>query len=376
MEEMLTTKTHHSEEDDYSRRRRRRRRPLLIFNHNPKAGGGSIAKILRGFKTNEIFCKEKFHHNINNTTQPNYYRSGCKSKVWDRINNHTDTTTTATTTTTTTTTTQMEHYPSVRNRNSQWINNTFLHNSEFSRTTPYDKERGYVIGSIREPCSQYVSLWSFASLNHGRFRQKVLPDAQYYGESPPYFNTSSDLQRFQAWMTHPSVVGAIGRRVNENYGTTTPIINSDNDNDDDNNNNENIVNNVDCWVFVENFQQTLLECLERYENQGGYVDWTSDAVSQLKQEVMASLSSSSSILQQQKNDDTTILGTTNEVLFEKEHRIHHNLQHRSLRYQTVPKDDPFGVSKNCTHARVCMYGIIYKKDLFLTINFFIFLRLF
>ena len=38
---------------------------------------------------------------------------------------------------------------------------------------------------------------------------------------------------------------------------------------------------IDCWVFVEDLQSSLLKCLKMYENQGGYVDWNAAAVKQL-----------------------------------------------------------------------------------------------
>ncbi|OEU06752.1 hypothetical protein FRACYDRAFT_253530 [Fragilariopsis cylindrus CCMP1102] len=241
-------------------------RPLLIFNHNPKAGGGSVLKTIRGFKTNEIQCRSG-----------NRKESGCQPNQWDRINriisfssNLKDNNNNS----------SLSSFSSNNNNNNttetDTINNTFIHIGEFSRTTAQDKERGYIIGTIREPCSQYVSLWSFGSFNNGAFRNYQVRDTELYGQSPPYFNTTEDIQRFHKWMNHPSVIGEIGRRVTVSYG------NDDDDNDNDNNS---IVNNVDCWVVVENFQQTLFDCLNRYENQGGYVDWTSTTLSQLKEKV-------------------------------------------------------------------------------------------
>ncbi|OEU23437.1 hypothetical protein FRACYDRAFT_233608 [Fragilariopsis cylindrus CCMP1102] len=283
-------------------------RPLLIFNHNPKAGGGSVLKIIRGFKINEIKCKVALRNKYTGKINP----SGCKSNQWD-------------------------HISSISSSSTSSLNNTFINNGEFSRTTHQDKDRGYIIGTIREPCSQYVSLWSFGSLGHGQFRNQILPDTELYGTSPPYFNTTDDIQRFHKWMNHTLVIAEIGRRVNVSYG-------SDDENDSDNvanianvdldSSNDNIVNNVDCWVVVENFQQTLFECLNRYEDQGGYVDWTSETLSQLKDEVEEEK-------QKQK-----------QIEVNSHHHYHHHLRGRSreLRYYTVTKDDPLGDPRSKHHA--------------------------
>lgn len=137
----------------------------------------------------------------------------------------------------------------------------FFHFGEFARTTRFDRLHGFVIGSIREPCSQYLSLWSFGSTGGGTFRKK-LKKTDLYGVSAPYFNTTSDKKRFLAWMKHPMVVGRVGNRVKESYG-------------------ESFLDTVDCWVFVEDFQNSLLNCLQRYADQGGFVDWQAPTVAAL-----------------------------------------------------------------------------------------------
>jgi hypothetical protein len=286
-------------------------RSILFYYHpiHAKKGGGSVLKIIRGFKTNEIKCKVALRNKYTGKINP----SGCKSNQWD-------------------------HISSISSSSSSSLNNTFINNGEFSRTTHQDKERGYIIGTIREPCSQYVSLWSFGSLSHGHFRNQILPDTELYGTSPPYFNTTDDIQRFHKWMNHTLVIAEIGRRVNASYG-------NDDENENDNvanvanvdldSSNDSIVNNVDCWVVVENFQQTLFECLNKYADQGGYVDWTSETLSQLKDEVEE---------EQQKQKQIEVNS--------HHHHHHHHLRSRSreLRYYTVTKDDPLGDPRSKHHA--------------------------
>jgi hypothetical protein len=307
--------------------------PQLLSNqiksNQTNKGGGSVLKIIRGFKTNEIKCKVGLRNENTNKINP----SGCKSYVWDTIINDNNT-----------------------KFNVNNVNNTFINNGEFSRTTFKDKERGYVIGTIREPCSQYVSLWSFGSLNHGQFRNQFEQDTnqveaeELYGTSPPYFNTTNDIQRFYKWMNHSLVIGEIGRRVNVSYGSNND--DSNDDDDDDDSNSDSIVNNVDCWVVVENFQQTLLDCLVKYENQGGYVDWTSETVSQLKDEVV--LEEETSRLEMEEEEKQK------QIEVNSHHHRHHGLRgRRELRYYTVTKDDPLGDPRSKHHASC---GVFFATD--------------
>lgn len=278
---------------------------ILLSSHSRKKGGGSVLKIIRGFKTNEIKCKVALRNKNTGKINP----SGCKSNQWD-------------------------HISSISSSSSSSLNNTFINNGEFSRTTHQDKERGYIIGTIREPCSQYVSLWSFGSLSHGHFRNQILPDTKLYGTSPPYFNTTDDIQRFHKWMNHTLVIAEIGRRVNASYGNDDENENDNVSNVDLDSSNDSIVKNVDCWVVVENFQQTLFECLNRYEDQGGYVDWTSETLSQLKDEV-----------EEEQQEQKKI-----EVNSHRHHHHHLRSRSRELRYYTVTKDDPLGDPRSKHHA--------------------------
>jgi len=240
-------------------------RPLLIFNHNPKAGGGSILKVLRGFKPHEIHCHKS-------ASKAESYGSGCKSSNWIKAIVDDET-----------------------------IDKSFLHMQEFARTTYMDRLQGFVIGSIREPCSQYLSLWSWGSLGNGAFRKEVVTNPDLYGVSPPYFNTTLDKNRFLDWMRDPSVVGIVGDRVKASYGDT-------------------VLERVDCWVFVEDFQKTLLGCLRMYQNQGGFVDWEAPTVA---------------------------------ALLEKEDNEYDNNHHKMKRRKMPPakKDDPLGDPRSRHHGK-------------------------
>ena len=186
------------------------RRPLLIFNHNPKAGGGTLLDTFRGFKKQcgENWRREDFLDN-----------SSC-----------------------------------------------FVYIRELKKSDRKDRERGFVISSIREPCSHYLSLWAYGSAGHGGFFHNFINKTggiayNSYGQDAPYFNSSADVDRFNTWLRSEDVFGILQRRMMTSYGLGRP--------------------EVDCWVFVEDFHASFLDCLEMYEDQGGEVDWNSRYVADL-----------------------------------------------------------------------------------------------
>lgn len=144
------------------------------------------------------------------------------------------------------------------------VDDVLFHVRESAGTLPLDRLHGFVIGSIREPCSQYLSLWTFGSHGGGSFQDVFTKHnesgSELFGESSPYFNTTSDKERFRAWTKHPLVAGVVGKRVKSSYGKS-------------------VLDTVDCWVFVEDLRDSLLGCLRMYEDQGGFVDWQAPSVS-------------------------------------------------------------------------------------------------
>ena len=183
-------------------------RPLLIFNHNPKAGGGTLLQTFRSFKEE---CGRNWRLDSSNDTF------------------------------------------------------CFVHIRELKKSDRKDRERGFVISSIREPCSHYLSLWAFGSAGCGRLHSLMNEKGgitnESYGEDAPYFNSSADVVRFNTWLRSEDTFGILQRRMMTSYGLGYP--------------------EVDCWVFVENFQASFLDCLKMYEHQGGGVDWNSKVVADL-----------------------------------------------------------------------------------------------
>ena len=181
------------------------RRPRLLFNHNPKAGGGSVLM---------AFGLAIGPQCMNQTTA---------------------------------------------------TPDCFVHVHESCWTGTWVRRNFFVIGSVREPCEQYVSLWAFGSAGGGAFSRECKRQfsndsktAEYcgtLGTASPLFDSAEDVVRFQQWVQHPLVAGVITRRFQQSY------IDRDG------------AAHVDCWVVVDRFVQTLEGCLRAFEAQGGRVHW-------------------------------------------------------------------------------------------------------
>ena len=128
---------------------------------------------------------------------------------------------------------------------------------EAAKVTPADRANHYVIGLVREPCSNYVSLWSYGSYGHGEFHRAITAYSSngdvsakvYYGEQPPFVSTA-DVARFRAWMDLPAVQGIVTGRFLNGYSANP---------------------HVDCWILTEHLADTLRWCLRQYQLQGGRV---------------------------------------------------------------------------------------------------------
>lgn len=129
--------------------------------------------------------------------------------------------------------------------------------SEIATVTPAHRDSHFVIGLVREPCSNYLSLWSFGSEKKGGLRASLhdytkkykMNTSLYYGSRQP-FVSSTDISHFRAWMDLPGVQGTIMGRFLNGYSSTPP---------------------VDCWVFTERLADSLKSCLSNYQMQGGSV---------------------------------------------------------------------------------------------------------
>jgi len=141
------------------------------------------------------------------------------------------------------------HHPGKRQlSDQQWVLLT-----EFDSLLPAERNAFFTLGLIREPCSYYVSLWTFGSDGHGQMRH-VLAQANHsdlYGRTSPYLD---DLDRFTRWLQMEK--GVLTRRLKQSYGN--PVARG----------------NVDCWMHTEHLVDDFNECMVQFRRQGGWTRHT------------------------------------------------------------------------------------------------------
>ncbi len=96
-------------------------RPLLIFKHNPKAAGGTLAQMFKDMFKNKLENKKFMSEIIGNKKK--------ERKIDPK--------------------------------------QTFVLINEGGKVGSDYREHGFVISSIREPCSHSISLWCFGSAGKG-----------------------------------------------------------------------------------------------------------------------------------------------------------------------------------------------------------------
>jgi predicted heme/steroid binding protein len=113
---------------------------------------------------------------------------------------------------------------------------------EFARTSTSSQQRSFIVSSIREPCSAYLSLWAYGVAGLGKFREDCATPELYY---PPDGNPSAALHAdmFHSWLTTPARAA-----FQKRFDTSFPDPSA-----------------VDCWVRVERLDTDLLHCLQAFE---------------------------------------------------------------------------------------------------------------
>ena len=92
---------------------------------------------------------------------------------------------------------------------------------------------------------------------------KMYPEIHHlYGKDAPFYNSSTDIALFQKWMSSKPITGVLMKRHTEYFLSKRQ-----------NPEHAEIKERVDCWVFVEDFESTFVNCLRKFEAQGGTVNW-------------------------------------------------------------------------------------------------------
>lgn len=159
--------------------------------------------------------------------------------------------------------------------------------------------------------------WAYGSANKGQLRHTEMQmKSKLYGKDAPHFDSERDIKAFHRWLRDGPARKIIARRFIQSYG-------------EHHDKKGMLPQNVDCWIYVDDFQKTLYTCLREYENQGGFVNWTSPTLSKL----VSDLQKEMYLLQQQqksydeKKDNSPIVQGER---YEKDNAIENNqLSHHS-----------------------------------------------
>ena len=231
-------------------------RPLLIFKHYPKAGGGSIKKLLLEFKPNQYLRKDLYEEKLHNIT---FRKQNQSSEERDDFN-------------------------FINPDNSLVIINEL----EKEPISIHDHKMGFVISNMREPCSQYVSLWAFGSIGKGGlYRELLKKDYNWtltaYGQDPPTYESERDVQAFRRWLKSRHIANLVTKRFEQSFGKQ--VISPHGEDSSSAIRSTAMPDTVDCWVFVDDFQATLYSCLKQFEDQGGAVDWNEPLISAIAKKI-------------------------------------------------------------------------------------------
>ncbi|CAH1799065.1 unnamed protein product [Owenia fusiformis] len=193
----------------------RKNRKHLLFSHFPKAGGSEIKYIL-----GMVVGGRKNIYGGNGGNKDYYVRRfKANSSIFFRTN--------------------------------------YFYQNEGQSMDPDLKSAFFVIGHVRSPCNYLLSCWTYGSSGKGDV-YKMTKDKSVYGKIPP-FNNTDDLERLTMWLQDNKKIYT-NRLIYKYFKTThwkTDLS----------------LKNVDCWVHTEMLIYDLVNCLKRYEKQGGNVKW-------------------------------------------------------------------------------------------------------
>jgi hypothetical protein len=120
---------------------------------------------------------------------------------------------------------------------------TLVIKREQEPVTLADARESYVISSVRNPCSMYVSLWAWGIMGHGRYNRLFKEAHQDDTAMAHVLDSVSNASAFGAFAR--ASLGEFSRR----YRDFLPV------------------ERVDCWVHTETLDSDLEECLSRFEAQ-------------------------------------------------------------------------------------------------------------
>lgn len=160
---------------------------------------------------------------------------------------------------------------------------------EFSNVTWRDIEANFVVGSVRNPCDYYVSLWAYGSDHGGAMMHKIPKKDRYvYENTSANRDSREDIRRFHQWVRmlnkkgHPGIMSvrfarsyAVLRRDIKSMAPPMALDDEDLEAVRRALATPAFFKRVDCWVRMENVSEDAQDCLLRWGSKTGLpVNWT------------------------------------------------------------------------------------------------------
>uniref|UniRef100_A0A7S2DDG4 Sulfotransferase domain-containing protein n=1 Tax=Alexandrium andersonii TaxID=327968 RepID=A0A7S2DDG4_9DINO len=154
------------------------------------------------------------------------------------------------------------------------------------------KPRPFVVGSMRNPCDYYVSLWAYNTQDKLGTMSRQDPElSELLGkDSDANYSSPEDIQRFRQWLRvlSGSRYNYLSMRFWIGYFSPDPVKYKDcrihKDCVEDEGLQDDMAHDlepnvkptgVDCWVYTESAQQDMRTCLNRYiqDQNATDIDW-------------------------------------------------------------------------------------------------------
>lgn len=177
----------------------------------------------------------------------------------------------------------------------------FKKRKEFEGLSVMDKLSTFTMGSIRNPCDYYLSLWSYGVDHGGAMRHKV-PAAWVYNVTSPMKDSDHDIYKFRDWVRRVNTKGKPGvmsvrfavsyiRGAGNITGSLPPSVMDNTDLE--------VVqrglrrfnkSSIDCWARGESLVEDTRRCLKQWHNNtGGKVNWDDFAYALKTADTLASI---------------------------------------------------------------------------------------
>jgi len=164
----------------------------------------------------------------------------------------------------------------------------FVFRSEFSNLTRKNVSDNFVVGSVRNPCDYYVSLWAYGAEHGGSMMSHIPKEERYlYETESSHKDSTKDKAMFQAWVRMINKKGQPGvmsvrfarsySRVNPGIVAAAPPMRLEKkqlDNVKKALEGADFMQRVDCWVRTETVQADAKACLQAWQqNTGNRINW-------------------------------------------------------------------------------------------------------